>query len=65
MNDFTMGNKQIPGMEMVITNLEALSEVYGMHIDGMLGYSFMEHTVMCVNFVNKQLGIRFMKGKEK
>ena len=65
MNDFSMGNKQMPGMEMVITNLDALSEVYGMHIDGMLGYNFMEHTVMCVNFVNKQLGIRFMKGKEK
>lgn len=65
MNEFAIGNKQIPNMEMVITNLDALSEVYGMHIDGMLGYNFMEHTIMSVNFVNRQLGIRFKKGKEK
>lgn len=64
MNEFVIGNKQIPNMEMVITNLDALSEVYGMHIDGMLGYNFMEHTIMSVNFVNRQLGIRFKKGKE-
>jgi len=65
MNDFTIGNRQIQNMETIITNLDVLSEAYGTHIDGMLGYSFLEHGVVCVNFVNKQFGIRFMKGENK
>jgi predicted aspartyl protease len=65
MNDFVIGNQPIPNMETIITNLDALSEAYGTHIDGMLGYSFLEHGIICVNFVNKQFGIRFTKGEEK
>ena len=65
MNDFTIGNQKIPDMETIITNLDALSEAYETHIDGILGYSFLEHGIICVNFVNKQFGIHFMKGKEK
>lgn len=64
MNDFTIGDRQLPGMETIITNLDALSEAYGTHIDGMLGNSFMKHGIVCVNFVNRQFGIRFMKGVE-
>lgn len=65
MNDFTIGNRQIQDMETIITNLDALGEAYGIHIDGMLGYSFLEHGIVCINFVNKQFGIRFTKGEEK
>ena len=65
MNDFTFGNKQIQDMETIITNLDALSEAYSTHIDGMLGYSFLEQGIVCINFVNKQFGIRFTKREEK
>ncbi|MCX6239772.1 MAG: pepsin/retropepsin-like aspartic protease family protein [Bacteroidia bacterium] len=65
MNDFTIGNKQIPNMETIITNLDALSEAYGTRIDGMLGYNFLEQGIVCVNFVKKQFGIRFTKREEK
>jgi predicted aspartyl protease len=65
MNDFTIGTQQIQNMETIITNLDALTEAYGTHIDGMLGYSFLEHGIICVNFVNKQFAIRFMKGEAK
>lgn len=65
MNDFTIGNRQLPNMETIITNLDALSEAYGTHIDGMLGNSFINHGIVSVNFVNKQFGIRFTKGEEK
>jgi len=65
MNDFTIGNRQLPNMETIITNLDALSEAYGTHIDGMLGSSFINHGIVSVNFVNKQFGIRFTKGEEK
>ena len=64
MNDFTIGDRQLSGMETIITNLDALSEAYGTHIDGMLGNSFMKHGSICVNFVNRQFGIRFTKGEE-
>jgi len=65
MNDFAIGNQPIQNMETIITNLDALSEAYGTHIDGMLGNSFLEHGIICVNFVKKQFGIRFTKGEEK
>jgi len=65
MNEFTIGSNQIANMETIITNLDALSEVYGTHIDGMLGHSFMKHGIVCVNFVNKQFGFRFTKGEER
>lgn len=65
MNDFNLGNQPISDMETVITNLDGLSEAYGTHIDGMLGYSFMQHGILCINFVNRQFGFRFMKGEER
>jgi hypothetical protein len=52
-------------MESIITNLDAISEAYGTHIDGILGYGFLKNGVICVNFVQKQFGIRFMKGEVK
>jgi len=65
MNDFTIGNKKIPNMETIITNLNALSESYGIKTDGMLGYDFMEQGIICINFVKRQFGIRFIKVKDK
>ena len=65
MNDFTIGNRQLPDMETIITNLDALSEAYGTHIDGMLGYSFMKHGIIRINFVSKQFGIHFTKEEQK
>lgn len=65
MNDFVFGNNQIMNMETIITNLDALSEAYGTKIDGMLGYSFLEQGIVCINFAQKQFGIRFTKREEK
>lgn len=65
MNDFAIGPRKIADMETVITNLDALSEAYGTHIDGMLGSSFIEHGVFCVNFLSGQFGMRFTKGEER
>jgi len=62
MNDFMIGDRQIGNMETVITNLCALNEAYNTTIDGILGYSFLEHGIVCVNFVSSQVGIRFIKG---
>ncbi len=65
MNDFMIGGRKITGMETIITNLNALSEVYDKPIYGMLGCSFMENGVICINFVKKQFAIRYWKGGEK
>jgi len=65
MNDFTLGSKQINGMETVISNLEALSEAYGTKIDGMLGFNFIEQGIVCINFVKRHFSIQFTKGVEK
>jgi hypothetical protein len=65
MNDFKIGDRHIGNMETVITNLYALNEAYNTTIDGVLGYSFLEHGIVCVNFMNSQVGIRFIKGAEE
>lgn len=64
MNDFTIGEKQITGMETIVTSLFAMSEAYNTRIDGMLGYSFLEQGTVSINFVKKQFGIQFKKGAE-
>jgi hypothetical protein len=61
MNDFSMGDKQITGMETIVTSLFAMSEAYNTKIDGMLGYSFLEQGTISINFVKRQFGINFKK----
>jgi hypothetical protein len=64
MNDFLLGDRQIEGMETIVSNLDALNEAYGTKIDGMLGYNFMEQGILCINFVRKQFSMQFTKGEE-
>ncbi len=65
MNDFTLGEKSLGNMETVITNLFALHEVYNTPIDGILGQSFLEHGIVCVNFVNRRADIRFIDSNDR
>jgi len=65
MNDFSLGEKKIAGMETIVTSLYAMSEAYNTRIDGMLGFSFLEQGTVSINFVKKQFGIQFTKGGRK
>jgi predicted aspartyl protease len=62
--DFKIGDHPLENMETIITNLDALSEAYGVQIDGMLGYNFISQGVICINFVKKQLDIQFVKKEQ-
>ncbi|HNW57935.1 MAG TPA: pepsin/retropepsin-like aspartic protease family protein, partial [Bacteroidales bacterium] len=61
MNDFQFGEKTLDNLETIITNLNPLSESYGVRIDGMLGYSFFSRGVICINFVKKEFSISYIK----
>ena len=52
-------------METVVTSLFALEEVYNTSLDGVLGFSFFRNGEICVNFVTKEAGFRFVKGGEE
>jgi len=65
MNDFVFGGHQLKNMETIITNMDALSEAYGVPIDGMLGYDFLHNGVITVNFRKKVLGMKFYKTESK
>jgi predicted aspartyl protease len=65
MNDFSLGDKRIDGMETIVTSLYAMSEAYDTRIDGMLGFSFLEQGTVSINFVKKQFGFQFTKGGGK
>ena len=65
MNNFIYFNKELTGMETIITNLDGLSEAYGVQIDGVLGYDFLNKGTLCINLEKKQLGICFLKSETK
>ena len=64
MNEFRLEGKKITGMETIIVNLDVLSEAYGTHIDGMLGYSFLEKGTITINLIKKQFSMRFINSHE-
>jgi predicted aspartyl protease len=64
MNDFTFGDRTFTNMQTIITNLESMSESYGITIDGMLGYDFFCQGEICINMVKNELGVWLAK-KEK
>ncbi len=61
MNDFKLGNSPLNGMETIITDLDPLSDAYGVAIDGMLGFNFIQKGIITINLAKKQFGIRFSK----
>lgn len=65
MNDFSIGNRNIKGMQALITNLAAMAESYGQHIDGMLGCDFFEKGVFYIDLKQKNLGVCFHKNQEE
>jgi hypothetical protein len=64
MTEFKLDKTLISNMETVLMSLENLSEAYGTHIDGMLGYDFISKGVFCINFAKKQLAISFHKEEQ-
>jgi hypothetical protein len=65
MNNFSYSNIMFTGMETIITNLDNLSEAYGVQIDGVLGFDFLNKGTVCINFNKKQLGMCFLKTGKK
>jgi hypothetical protein len=57
MNDFSIEKTVIRGMNIIITNLTAMSQSYGVRIDGMLGCDFFEKGVFYINMRQNRLGI--------
>lgn len=65
LNQLGVGEKQFSNLDVVITSLGHLSEVYGMRIDGMLGFSFLENCVVCINLRKKEVAFKFNSKMEQ
>jgi hypothetical protein len=65
MNDFSLDEKKIVGMETIVTSLYAMSEAYNTRIDGMLGFSFLQQGAVSINFVKRQFGFQSTKRGSK
>lgn len=61
MNEFFVGEHAFPGMQTIVTNLSAMSNAYGIQIDGMLGCDFLDKGIFFINLEKKELGICFNK----
>jgi predicted aspartyl protease len=61
MKECEIGGKNFQDMRTVIADLDPLNEAYGYHIDGMLGFPFLQKCSLCINFAEQTLGIKFYK----
>jgi hypothetical protein len=61
MNDLSFGRTPVNGMSTIVTNLNAMSNYFGVRIDGMLGCEFLEKGVFYINLKQQKLGIIFNK----
>jgi predicted aspartyl protease len=61
MMECDIGGKKFQDMRTIIANLDPLNEAYGYHIDGMLGYPFLQKCSLCINFAEQTVGIKFYK----
>ncbi len=64
-SDFRIGDTPLDSMTAILSNLEHLSDAYGVHIDGILGFDFFAKSVIRLNYVTKQMSIQFTKPEEK
>jgi len=62
LNDFNIVNRQIPGMQVIITSLENMAASFDHSLDGMLGFDFLEQGIISVNLVTKEVKMAFVKG---
>lgn len=60
LGNLIVGSRKFGSLDVVITPLNHLSEVYGTRIDGMLGFSFLEHCVVCINLKKKEVAFKFL-----
>jgi predicted aspartyl protease len=66
LNEFSMGNnRQMIPMETIVCSLAAMSQKYGFHIDGMLGYDFFSKGKVSINLVKNEMGICLRKEEKK
>jgi hypothetical protein len=61
MNDFHYDGTFIDNMETIITYMDHLTEAYGVHTDGVLGFDFISKGNFCINFAKETMGISFIK----
>ncbi len=61
MNDFSIERREIKGMNVIITNLNAMSHFYGIPTHGMLGCEFLEKGTFFINLKQETVGIIFNK----
>ena len=59
LNNLSLGNKCLPGMNAIIADLDDLSAFYGYSIDGMLGFDFFTKGKVIVNMKKKELKLCF------
>lgn len=61
LKELRFGRHLITSFETIVAGLEGLSEAYGMKIDGMLGYNFLQEAVIRINFAEGRTGLWFNK----
>lgn len=48
---------EIDSLDFYVNDYEILSEVYGIKIDGIIGYSFLKNHIVCVNFDEHEIEV--------
>lgn len=62
LNDFTIGHRQITGMQVIITSLENMAASFNHSLDGMLGFDFLVQGIISINLVTEEVKMDFVRG---
>jgi predicted aspartyl protease len=64
MNNFQCGDTLINNMQTIITYLDHLSDAFGIHVDGVLGFDFISKANFCINFAKGTMGVMYINQAE-
>lgn len=65
LGELSIGGHIFKDMQTIVSSLAGMSEAYGEHIDGMLGYDFFIQGLICINLAKSEMGICLKKGDKK
>lgn len=61
-NTLNLPGLKVDSLNFHVNDYELISQVYGLQIDGIIGYSFLSRYIVTVNYDNEEIGV-YAKGK--
>ncbi|MBS1657205.1 MAG: aspartyl protease family protein [Chitinophagales bacterium] len=64
LKELTLGAGKFSNVPFILTSLAQLQQVYGISLDGIVGYDFLSRGLVSINIEKKELTMYYYKGEE-